>query len=205
MTQAELPRSLTVNHATVSRWESGIRRPPHDLTEPLATALAIPANQVEHWFAQVPWLKGDRIGQVPGLKHLLRDRGVGIQAAAEVCGVSVDQMRGWVFDRRTFQREAVEPLARLLGMSREEFLWAARRSTESHAAHGSVMRGAESGPQRGYDAREHWLVVPIGRCSERHVHAQINSRAGQADFPTDFRSRSPESGVASSMVRAADF
>jgi DNA-binding transcriptional regulator YiaG len=34
--QAELAAVLVVNHAIVLRWESGLRRPPHDLLEPPA-------------------------------------------------------------------------------------------------------------------------------------------------------------------------
>lgn len=142
LSQAELAAALVVNHATVSRWESSLRRPPHDLVEPLAAALGVTVDEVMAWFTQVRWLKGDGIGQVPGLKHLLRHRGVGLEAAAGACGVSVEQMRAWVFGRRTLQRAAVEPLAELLVMSPQEFVRAARRSYERDAAMVPVLRSA---------------------------------------------------------------
>jgi transcriptional regulator with XRE-family HTH domain len=142
MTQAELGTALVVNHATVSRWESGSRRPPHDLLEPLAAVLDVPVDVVASWFAHVPWLKGDGIGRVPGLKHLLQHRGVDLEVAAGVCGVSVGQLHAWVFGGRTLQRAAVEPLAGVLGMSPEEFLKAARRVPELDSARESVLRGA---------------------------------------------------------------
>ncbi len=131
-----------VNHATVSRWESGLRRPPHDLLEPLGTALGVPVDVVESWFSDVRWLKGDGIGKVPGLKRLLHGNGLGLEDAAHACGVSEEQMRAWVFGRRTLQRSVVEPLAGLLGMSPREFVQAARHSSERDAASEGVLRGA---------------------------------------------------------------
>jgi transcriptional regulator with XRE-family HTH domain len=142
MTQAELGAALVVNHATVSRWESGRRRPPHDLLDPLAGVLDVPVDIVASWFAHVPLLKGDGIGPVPGLKHLLQDRGTGLEAAAEACGVSLDHLQGWVHGRRTLQRAAVSPLARLLGMDCEEFLREARRSANTRQIEGSPLRRA---------------------------------------------------------------
>lgn len=142
MSQAALAAVLVVSTATVSRWESGLRRPPHDLLEPLALTVGVPVGVVGGWFAPVRWLKGDGVGRAPGLKHLLRDRGVGIEVAAGVCGVSVEQMRAWVFDGRTLQRAAVEPLAGLLGMSAKEFVHAARLSSCCGAAGGSALRVA---------------------------------------------------------------
>lgn len=108
----------------------------------MAAVLGVQVDVVGAWFMQVRWLKGDGVGRVPGLKHLLQDRGVGIEAAAGACGVSVEQMRAWVVDGRTLQRAAVEPLAGLLGMSPEQFVQAARRSPERDAASESVLRGA---------------------------------------------------------------
>jgi transcriptional regulator with XRE-family HTH domain len=142
LSQAELAAVLVVNHATVSRWESGLRRPPHDLLEPLATRVGVPVEVVGSWFAHMRWLKGDGIGQVPGLMRLLQDHGVGIQAAAEASGVSVEQMRDWVIGGRTLQRAALEPLAGLLGMSREEFVAAARHPPDSGQTTMSVLRQA---------------------------------------------------------------
>jgi transcriptional regulator with XRE-family HTH domain len=142
LSQAELAAVLVVSSATVSRWESGLRRPPHDLVEPMAMVLGVPVDAVGAWFTQVRWLKGDGVGRLPGLKHLLQDRGVGIEAAAGACGVSVEQMRAWVVDGRTLQRAAVEPLAGLLGMSPQQFVQAARRSPERDAASESVLRVA---------------------------------------------------------------
>ncbi len=133
---------LVVSTATVSRWESGLRRPPHDLLEPMTMALGVPVDVMGSWFAPVRWLKGDGVGRVPGLKHLLRDRAVELEVAAGVCGVSVEQMRAWVCDGRTLQRAAVGPLAGLLNMSPGEFVRAARRSGERDAASESVLRAA---------------------------------------------------------------
>lgn len=142
LSQAGLAGLLVVSTATVSRWESGLRRPPHELLEPMALALGLPVGVVGAWFAPVRWLKGDGVGRVPGLKHLLRDRGVELEVAASACGVSVEQMRAWVFDGRTLQRAAVEPLAGLLGMSPREFVHAARLSSGRDAAGGSALRVA---------------------------------------------------------------
>lgn len=145
LSQAELAGLLVVSTATVSRWESGLRRPPHDLLELMAVALGVPGEVVGSWFAPVRWLKGDGVGRVPGLKHLLRDRGVGIEVAASACGVSVEQMRAWVFDGRTLQRSAVEPLAGLLGMSAPAFVHVARLSSGRDTDRGSVLRVARLG------------------------------------------------------------
>jgi transcriptional regulator with XRE-family HTH domain len=151
LSQAGLAGLLVVSTATVSRWESGLRRPPHDLLEPMAVALGVSVGLAGSWFTQVRWLKGDGVGRVPGLKYLLRDRGVGIEVAARVCGVSVEQMRAWVFDGRTLQRAAVEPLAGLLGMSPQEFVHAARLSSGRDADRGSVLRGVRRARQLTQD------------------------------------------------------
>lgn len=134
--------ALVVNHATVSRWESGLRRPPHDLVEPMAVVLGVPVKGVWVWFTPVRWLKGDGIGRLPGLKHLLQNRGVGIEVAVGACGMSVEQMGAWLFGVRTLQRAAVEPLARLLQMSQQEFVHAARHAAGRDTHGGSVLRGA---------------------------------------------------------------
>jgi transcriptional regulator with XRE-family HTH domain len=108
----------------------------------MAVALGVPGDVVGSWFTQMRWLKGDGVGRVPALRYLLRDRCVGIEVAAGACGVSVEQMRSWVFDGRTLQRAAVEPLAGLLGMSAQEFVHAARESPGRDADRGSVLRVA---------------------------------------------------------------
>ncbi len=59
-----------------------------------------------------------------------------------MCGVSVEQMRAWVFDGRTLQRAAVGPLVGLLHMSPVELVQAARRSPRRDGASGSVLRVA---------------------------------------------------------------
>ncbi len=159
LSQVELAVVLVVSTATVSRWESGLRRPPYDLLEPMAMALGVPVDVVGSWFAPVRWLKGDGVGRVPGLKHLLQDRGVELEVAAGVCGVSVEQMRAWVCGGRTLQRAAVGPLAGLLHMSPEQFVQAARRSPSRDVASGSVLRVARQARRLTQDELGHRVGV----------------------------------------------
>ena len=131
LSQEKLARVLCVNHATVSRWECGVRRPAHDLVPAVACALGVSEAQVEDWFGHAPVLRGDTIGRLPGLKRLLHDRGFDLHTAANRCGVPAADLAGWVFGRRSLPRFLVSRMAALVDMTEVDFLGAARTSGNS--------------------------------------------------------------------------
>jgi len=138
LSQVQLARVLCVNHTTVSRWESGARRPAHELVPAVARALGVSSDQIEEWFGHVPTLGGDTIGRLPGLKRLLRDRGIDLRTAADRCGVPAADLAGCVFGRRSLPRFLVPRLAGLLDLAEADFLHAARSSIV--ARRGSFLR-----------------------------------------------------------------
>ena len=90
MSQQELAARLAVNHATVSRWETGQRRPPHGLLPALSAILDVPVQELASSLSEAPELRGDTVGRVPGLGRALRDLGISEEWAADACGVDVD-------------------------------------------------------------------------------------------------------------------
>jgi transcriptional regulator with XRE-family HTH domain len=138
LSQAQLAEILLVNHATVSRWESGLRRPPHGLIPGIAEALNVTHEAVEGWFAPMPVLGGDTIGRLDGLKRLLAAQPVDLRTAAASCNVPEEDLVGWVLGRRSLPRFMVPRLARVLGLSEADFLKAARSSRTADT--GSFLR-----------------------------------------------------------------
>lgn len=163
MTQAELARALSVNHATVSRWESGLRRPAHGLVPAVASVLAVSSDEVEEWFEPLPVLGGDTVGRLPGLKRLLHEHHIDVDTAADLCRICPVDLAGWVFGRRSLPRFMVPRLARMLGMGETEFMQVARSSSRTRK--GSFLR--ELRRHRGLT--QAGLGVRIGR-SEAAIH-----------------------------------
>ncbi|HZW01924.1 MAG TPA: helix-turn-helix transcriptional regulator, partial [Candidatus Deferrimicrobium sp.] len=121
LSQAQLAELLCVNHATISRWESGIRRPAHDMVPRVAEALRVRPSAVAAWFEHIPVLGGDTVGSLPGLKRLFVQRGIDVHIASRACGVSKEEMAGWVHGRRSLPRFMVPRLATLLDMTESQF------------------------------------------------------------------------------------
>jgi transcriptional regulator with XRE-family HTH domain len=138
LSQEQVARLMVVNHATVSRWESSMRRPAHDLVPALARVLGVSPADVESWFGHVATLGGDTIGRLPGLKRLLDERGADMSHASAACEVSLLDLGGWVYRRRSLPRFMVPRLARFLDLSESEFLREARLA--GGARPGSFLR-----------------------------------------------------------------
>jgi transcriptional regulator with XRE-family HTH domain len=158
LSQAQLAEILLVNHATVSRWESGLRRPPHGLIPGIAEALNVTHEAVEGWFAPMQVLGGDTIGRLDGLKRLLAAQSVDLRTAAAACDVPEEDLAGWVLGRRSLPRFMVPRLARMLGLPEADFLNAARAPRTADT--GSFLR--ELRRSRGLTQKE--LGRRIGRC-----------------------------------------
>lgn len=133
LSQVELAARLRVDHTTVSRWESGKRRPPHDLVGMIAAQLDVTSAHVAAWFRGVPRLTRDSVGRLPGLVHLFESAGLDIDTVADLAHLEAPEIRSWVQRRRSVPRAAAASLAAALGMSREEFIAQARRRPRSDA------------------------------------------------------------------------
>lgn len=157
LSQAQLADVLCVNHATISRWESGLRRPAHDMVSGVAEALGVAPTEVELWFEHIPVLGGDTVGRLPGLKRLFDQRGIAVDAAARACEVSDTELAGWVHGRRSLPRFMVPRLASLLDMTESQFRCETRIS--SAGAPGTYLREL----RRSRGLTQHALGLRIGR------------------------------------------
>lgn len=157
LSQAALAAAVGVDHTTVSRWEAGFRRPAHDLTPLIAMALSVGPDTVEECFGRFPQLGGDTLGRVPGLKHLLAERGIDLCTASEMCATAEQDLVRWVYGRQSLPRYMIPRLVELLGMDRESFLREARMSVLRRES--GFLSGLRR--QRGLTQRE--LGTRIGR------------------------------------------
>lgn len=154
LSQEQLALMLCVNHATISRWESGLRRPAHDMVSGVAEALRVPSTVVEAWFAHLPVLGGDTVGRLPGLRRLLCRRQIDLGDASSACGVSISDLTGWVHGRRSLPRFMVPRLARLLDMTEAQFRIESRiSSAEEPGSHLRELRRRRGLTQRALGLR----------------------------------------------------
>lgn len=166
MSQHELATRLAVNHATVSRWETGHRRPPQGLLPALSATLRVPVQELVSSLSEAPELRGDTVGRVPGLRHELRDSGISERQAADACGVDVERVVDWTQRRFRMPRAAAEALAPLTGFSVAEFVARVRVPPTSRAVDDSPLRSIRRAQRLTLDA----VALRVGVCASTIGH-----------------------------------
>lgn len=166
MSQHDLAARLAVNHATVSRWETGQRRPPQGLLPALSATLRVSVQELVSSLSEAPELRGDTVGRVPGLGRALRDFGISEERAADACGVDVDRVVEWTQRRFRLPRSAAEALAQLTGLSVAEFVARVRVPPTSRAADDSPLRSIRRAQLLTLDA----VALRVGVCASTVGH-----------------------------------
>lgn len=166
MSQHDVAVRLAVNHATVSRWETGRRRPPQGLLPALSATLQVSLQELLSSLSETPELRGDTIGRAPGLGEALRAFGISEEQAAHACGVDVGRVVDWTRRRFRLPRSAAEALAPLTGLSAAEFVARVRVAPTSRATNDSPLRAIRRTQRLTLDA----VALRIGVCASTVGH-----------------------------------
>lgn len=115
LSQREVAAAVHVSTATVSRWESGLRRPPEMLLASYAEALSTSVEVVRDWLRTYPESSRDTLGRLRGLRHAMADRGYAAEDLARASGVSTALAEEWLRGRRSLPGSVVPVVSDLLG------------------------------------------------------------------------------------------
>ena len=100
--------------STVSRWETGLRRPhPQDLNR-IANALGCATQTVAEWFRPLPPLGSETLPTARSLRIVRERRGLSRRELATAVGVSAATVAHWECDRRALPLTRVAVLAAAL-------------------------------------------------------------------------------------------
>lgn len=166
MSQHELAARLSVNHATVSRWESGLRRPPHGLLPALSATLQVSMQELLSSLSGTPELRGDTVGRAPGLREAPREFGISEEQAAHACCVEVECVVEWTRHRFRLPHSAAEDLALLTGLSTTDFVARVRVPPTSLATNDSPLRSIRRAQRLTLDAVA--LRIGVGASTVGH-------------------------------------
>ena len=167
MSQASLASKVHVSEATISRWESGVRRPPARCVEALAEALVVDERLVASWFAALPISRHDLVGRMPGLPTVFKQFGISPATLACCVGVDVSVVVGWVNHRKSLPRQVLPELAEVCGLDLAELLPILRASALARSS--STLKQARM--RRGLSQSEVALRIGVSKSTVCHWEA----------------------------------